>query len=264
MNIDCSGQMAIVTGSTAGIGYAIALGLARAGAEVLINGRAQKRVDAALRALRAAVPAVQARGVAADLGGAAGCAALIEAAPRADILINNVGVYGPKDFFAIDDDQWRRYFEINVMSGVRLARACLPGMLERNRGRIVFISSESALNIPPDMLHYGVTKTAQLAIARGLAKLTRGTNVTVNAVLPGPTLSDGVVAMLSDTAKQQGRSVAEVAAEFVRTQRASSLIARAASPEEVANMVVYVASPLSSATNGAALRVEGGIVDTIA
>jgi NAD(P)-dependent dehydrogenase (short-subunit alcohol dehydrogenase family) len=264
LNIDCSGQTALVTGSTAGIGFAIALGLARAGAAVVINGRTAGSVEAALRTLRTAAPAQQVRGVVADLSGAEGCAALIAAVPDPDILINNVGIYAAKDFFAVGDAEWQQFFETNVMSGVRLSRACLPGMLKRNRGRIVFISSESALNIPADMLHYGFTKTAQLSIARGLAKLTRGSNVTVNSVLPGPTLSDGVVAMLRDAAHQQGTSVEAMATQFVRTQRPSSIIARAATPEEVANMVVYVASPLASATNGAALRVDGGVIDTIA
>jgi NAD(P)-dependent dehydrogenase (short-subunit alcohol dehydrogenase family) len=264
LNIDCSGQTAVITGSTAGIGFAIAVGLARAGAAVVINGRTAVGVEAALHSLRTAAPALEARGVVANLSSAEGCAALIGAVPDPDILINNVGIYGPKDFFAISDAEWQQFFEINVMSGVRLSRAYLPGMLRRNRGRIVFISSESALNIPADMLHYGFTKTAQLSIARGLAKLTRGSNVTVNSVLPGPTLSDGVVTMLANAARQQGKSVEEIAREFVRTQRPSSIIARAASPEEVANMVVYVASPLSSATNGAALRVDGGVIDTIA
>ena len=264
MNVDCSGQTALVTGSTAGIGFAIAMGLARAGAAVVVNGRTSMGVEAALHALNAAAPALQARGVVANLSTAEGCAVLIDAVPDTDILINNVGVYGPKDFFAISDDDWQEFFELNVMSGVRLSRAYLSGMLKRNRGRIVFISSESALNIPPDMLHYAFTKTAQLSISRGLAKLTHGSNVTVNAVLPGPTLSDGVVTMLTDAARQQGKSIEDVAREFVRTQRPSSIIARAASAEEVANMVVYVASPLASATNGAALRVDGGVVDTIA
>jgi NAD(P)-dependent dehydrogenase (short-subunit alcohol dehydrogenase family) len=253
-----------VTGSTAGIGFAIALGLARAGAAVVINGRTPLAVEAALHALRTAAPAVEARGVVANLSAAEGCAALVEAVPQTDILINNVGIYGPNDFFAISDAEWQHYFEINVMSGVRLSRAYLPGMLERDRGRIVFISSESALNVPADMLHYGLTKTAQLSLARGLAKLTRGSRVTVNSVLPGPTLSDGVVAMLTDAARQQGKSVETLATEFVRAQRPSSILGRAATPEEVANMVVYVASPLASATNGAALRVDGGVVDTIA
>ncbi|HEV7986138.1 MAG TPA: SDR family oxidoreductase [Steroidobacteraceae bacterium] len=263
MKIDCSGQTAIVTGSTSGIGFAIATALARAGAVVVLNGRSSAAVDAALQGLRKAVAGVQARGVAENLSTADGCAALVKAVPDTDILINNVGIYGPKDFFAVTDQEWQQYFDINVMSGVRLSRAYLSGMLKRNRGRIVFISSESGLNIPADMLAYGFSKTAQLSIARGLAKLTRGSAVTVNSVLPGPTLSDGVVTMLRDAAKQQGKTIEQVADEFVRTQRPSSIIARAATPEEVANMVVYVASPLSSATNGAALRVEGGVVDTI-
>jgi NAD(P)-dependent dehydrogenase (short-subunit alcohol dehydrogenase family) len=264
LNIDCTGQTALVTGSTAGIGFAIALGLARTGAAVVINGRTAGSVEAALHTLRTAEPALQVRGVVADLSGAEGCAALIDAVPDPDILVNNLGIYGPKDFFAVSDAEWQQFFDTNVMSGVRLSRAYLPGMLKRNRGRIIFISSESALNIPADMLHYGFTKTAQLSIARGLAKLTRGSNVTVNSVLPGPTLSDGVVTMLTHAARQQGKSVEEIATEFVRTQRPSSIIARAATPEEVANMVVYVASPLASATNGAALRVDGGVIDTIA
>jgi len=263
MNVDCSGQTAIITGSTAGIGFAIARGLAHAGAAIVINGRTRVAVEAALHALSSELPRVKAHGVVANLASAEGCATLIAAVPDPDILINNVGVYGPKDFFAIGDDEWQHVFELNVMSGVRLSRAYLAGMLARNRGRIVFISSESGLNIPPDMLHYGFSKTAQLAIARGLAKLTRGSNVTVNSVLPGPTLSDGVVTMLTDAARQQGRSIEQVATEFVRTQRPRSLLGRAATPEEVANLVIYVASPLSSATNGAALRVEGGIVDSI-
>jgi NAD(P)-dependent dehydrogenase (short-subunit alcohol dehydrogenase family) len=263
MQIDCSGQTAIVTGSTTGIGFAIATALARADATVIINGRGQPSVEAALRTLRQSVPGVQARGVVADLAGPEGCAALVQAEPHADILINNLGIYGPKDFFALTDQEWQQYFDTNVMSGVRLSRAYLPGMLERNRGRIIFISSESGLNIPADMLAYGFSKTAQLSIARGLAKLTRGTAVTVNSVLPGPTLSDGVVGMLRDAAKQQGKTIDQMATEFVRTQRSSSLLARAATPEEVANMVLYVASPLSSATNGAALRVDGGVVDSI-
>jgi NAD(P)-dependent dehydrogenase (short-subunit alcohol dehydrogenase family) len=263
MNVDCSGQTAIITGSTAGIGFAIAMGLARAGAAIVINGRTSVAVEAALHALQAELPSLNARGVVANLATADGCAALVAEVPAVDILINNVGVYGPKDFFAIDDDEWRHVFELNVMSGVRLSRAYLPGMLARNRGRVIFISSESGLNIPPDMLHYGFSKTAQLGIARGLAKLTRATNVTVNSVLPGPTLSDGVVTMLTDAARQQGKSIEQVATEFVLSQRPSSLLARPATPEEVANLVVYVASPLSSATNGAALRVDGGVVDSI-
>jgi NAD(P)-dependent dehydrogenase (short-subunit alcohol dehydrogenase family) len=188
----------------------------------------------------------------------------VTAAPTADILINNVGIFGPQDFFEIPDREWMRFFEVNVMSGVRLSRAYLPGMLERNWGRIVFLSSESAINIPVDMIHYGLTKTANLAISRGLAKRAAGTGVTVNAVLPGPTLSEGVGAMLKAAADEAGQSIDEAAEAFVKQHRPSSIIRRAATPEEVASMVVYVASPQASATTGAALRVDGGVVDTIA
>jgi NAD(P)-dependent dehydrogenase (short-subunit alcohol dehydrogenase family) len=264
MNIDISGKTAVVTGSTAGIGFAIAKGLAGAGAAVVINGRKKANVEKALASLRRAVPDAVFRGVAADLGGAKGCAALVKAEPKADILVNNVGIFGPQDFFKIPDTEWTRFFEVNVMSGVRLARAYLPGMLKRDWGRVIFLSSESALNIPADMIHYGFTKTAYLAISRGLAKRVAGTGVTVNAVLPGPTLSEGVEQMLKAGAKKSGRSVAAEATAFVKAARPSSIIQRAATPEEVANMVVYACSKQASATTGAALRVDGGVVDTIA
>ena len=263
MNIDLSGKTAIVTGSTGGIGFAIARGLARAGAAVVINGRGQPAVDAALARLKEAAPAAGLRGVAADLGGADGCAALVAAAPDADILVNNVGIFGPRDFFDTPDAEWERFLAVNLLSGVRLSRAYLPAMAERKWGRVLFVSSESALNIPADMIHYGVTKTAELALSRGLAKRMAGTGVTVNAILPGPTLSEGLHAMLQAEQQKSGRPIEEVAAEFVRANRPSSIIRRAASVEEVANLAVYVASPLSSATTGAALRVDGGVVDTI-
>jgi NAD(P)-dependent dehydrogenase (short-subunit alcohol dehydrogenase family) len=204
------------------------------------------------------------RGIAADVSTAAGCKALVTALSDVDILINNAGIFEPKDFFEIPDEDWARFFDVNVMSGVRLSRAYLQGMIKRNWGRIVFISSESALNIPTEMIHYGMTKTAQLAIARGLAQLTRGTGVTVNSVLPGPTMSEGVETFVKDLAKQNGQSVDEAAANFVKQHRPTSLLQRFASVEEIANMVVYVASKEASATNGAALRAEGGIVNTIA
>ncbi len=263
MNIDLSGKTALVTGSTAGIGYAIAKGLAASGAEVTVNGRGQAKVDAAVARLAQAVRGAKVRGLAADVSTAGGCNALLKALPEVDILINNAGIFEPKDFFEIPDEDWTRFFEVNVMSGVRLSRAYLRGMLKRNWGRIVFISSESALNIPTEMIQYGMTKTAQLAISRGLAKLTRGTAVTVNSVLPGPTLSEGVETFVKDLARQHGQSEAEAAAGFVKQHRPSSLLQRFASTEEVANMVVYVASREASATNGAALKVEGGIVNTI-
>lgn len=262
MKIDLSGKTALVTGSTAGIGHAIAKSLAGSGASVVINGRGQDKVDAAMRKLEGTGAKV--RGIAADVSTAAGCKSLVAALPDVDILINNAGIFEPKDFFEIPDEDWSRFFEVNVMSGVRLSRAYMKGMLKRNWGRIVFISSESGLNIPVEMIHYGMSKTAQLAVARGLAQLTQGTSVTVNSVLPGPTMSEGVETFVKDLAKQDGQSVDEAAANFVKQHRPSSLIQRFASVDEIANMVVYVASKEASATNGAALRAEGGIVNTIA
>jgi NAD(P)-dependent dehydrogenase (short-subunit alcohol dehydrogenase family) len=263
MHIELSDKTALVTGSTAGIGYAIAKGLAASGAEVVINGRGQDKVDAAVAKLKQAVSGAKVRGIAADVSTAEGCDALVKALPDVDILINNAGIFEPKNFFKIPDEDWSRFFEVNVMSGVRLSRAYLDGMLKRNWGRIIFISSESALNIPTEMIHYGMTKTAQLAVARGLAKLTRGTAVTVNSVLPGPTMSEGVETFVKDLARQNGQSLEEAAANFVKQHRPVSLLQRFASVDEIANMVVYVASKEASATNGAALKVEGGIVDTI-
>ena len=264
MQLDLSGKTGIVTGSTSGIGKAIAQGLAAAGASVVINGRKQATVDGAVQAIAKAVPGAKVRGVAADVGTAAGCAALVDAVPAADILVNNAGIFEPKPFFDIPDADWTRFFETNVMSGVRLARAYMPGMLQRNWGRIVFISSESALNIPKEMIHYGFSKTAQLAVSRGLAELTAGSGVTVNAVLPGPTRSEGVEDFLRAMAKQTGASVEDTASGFIKEHRPTSLIQRFATVEEVANMVLYAVSKEASATNGAALRVDGGVVSTIA
>jgi NAD(P)-dependent dehydrogenase (short-subunit alcohol dehydrogenase family) len=264
MKIDLSGKTALVTGSTAGIGYAIARGLMASGAQVVLNGRSKARVDEAAARLAKEVSGGKVHGIAADVSTAAGCKELLAALPDVDILINNAGIFEPKDFFEIPDEDWSRFFEVNVMSGVRLSRAYLPAMLKRNWGRIVFISSESALNIPTEMIHYGTTKTAQLSISRGLAKLTRGTGVTVNSVLPGPTMSEGVETFVKDLAKQNGQSETEAAGQFVKQHRPSSLLQRFASVEEIANMVVYVSSKEASATNGAALRAEGGIVETIA
>jgi NAD(P)-dependent dehydrogenase (short-subunit alcohol dehydrogenase family) len=264
MKIDLSGKTAIVTGSTAGIGFAIAKGLAQAGGTVVVNGRSQEAVDRAVARLRAETSGTVVRGVAADLGTAEGCAELVAAEPTTDILVNNVGVFGPRDFFETPDEEWERFLAVNVLSGVRLSRAYLPGMAERNWGRVIFLSSESALNIPADMIHYGLTKTADLALSRGLAKRMAGTGVTVNAILPGPTLSEGVREMLRPEQEKSGRTIEDVAADFIKTNRPTSIIGRTATVEEVANLVVYVASPLSSATTGAALRVDGGVVDTIA
>lgn len=263
MKIDLTDKTALVTGSTAGIGLAVAKGLAQAGAKVVINGRKQETVDKGVAAVHASCKAAAVSGIAADVATAKGCDTLIREVPAVDILINNAGIFEPKPFFDIPDEDWQRFFETNVMSGVRLSRAYLPGMLERNWGRIVFISSESAVNIPVEMIHYGFTKTAQLSIAQGLAHLTAGTNVTVNSVLPGPTRSEGVEDFLKSMADTAGKTPDEMAATFVKTHRPTSLIQRFASVDEVANMVIYAASKEASATNGAALRVEGGILRTI-
>ena len=264
MKIDLTGKTAIVTGSTAGIGQAIAHGLAESGARVVVNGRTQKTVGPAVDRLKSALKGAAIEGVAADVSTAEGCAALVRAVPAADILVNNAGIFDPKEFFDIPDEDWTRFFETNVMSGVRLSRAYMPAMLKRDWGRIVFISSESGLHIPKEMIHYGMTKTAQLAVSRGLAELTSGTGVTVNAVLPGPTRSDGVEVFLQAMAKQAGSSADAMASDFVKLHRPTSLIERFATVEEVANMVVYACSKEASATNGAALRVDGGVVRSIA
>ena len=264
MNLSFAGRVALVTGSTSGIGLAVAKGLAAAGAETIVNGRSEDKVDRLIADLRRALPEAKLRGVAADVADEAGCAALIRAAPEVDILVNNAGIFEPKDFFAIPDSDWMRMVETNVMSGVRLSRAYMPGMLQRDWGRVIFISSESGLQIPPEMIHYGVTKTAQLGLSRGLAELTAGTRVTVNAVLPGPTRSEGVETFLQQMAAQEKTDVETMARNFVKQHRPSSLLQRFATIEEVANMVIYVASPQASATNGAALRVDGGVVRSIA
>ncbi|WP_045835929.1 SDR family NAD(P)-dependent oxidoreductase [Hyphomicrobium sp. 99] len=263
MKLDLTNKTAVVTGSTVGIGLAIAKGLAHAGAKVVINGRKKETVDKGVAAVHGSVNAAAVSGVAADVSTAEGCAALVKAVPSADILINNAGIFEPKPFFEISDAEWTRFFETNVMSGVRLSRAYMPGMLERNWGRIIFISSESAVNIPKEMIHYGLTKTAQLSLTQGLAQLTAGTNVTVNSVLPGPTRSEGVEEFLKAMAVANGKTPDDMAETFVQTHRPTSLLRRFATVEEVANMVVYAASNEASATNGAALRVEGGILRTI-
>ncbi|WP_088343762.1 MULTISPECIES: SDR family oxidoreductase [Rhodomicrobium] len=262
MIIDLSGKTAIVSASTLGIGYAIAKGLGESGATVVVNGRKQGAVDKALAALADEVAGGKFRGFAADLATAEGCAALVAAEPSADILVNNLGVYGPQDFFEIPDSEWQRYFDTNIMSGIRLARAYAPGMVERGWGRIIFLSSESGLNIPADMIHYGLTKTANLSVSRGLAKRLAGTGVTVNAVLPGPTITEGVIGMLKEDTERLG-SVEAAGEAFVLTNRPSTIIRRMATAEEVANLVVYTASPQASATTGAALRVDGGVVDSL-
>jgi NAD(P)-dependent dehydrogenase (short-subunit alcohol dehydrogenase family) len=246
-----------------GSGFAIAKGMAESGAAVVINGRADATVDRAVTRIREEVPGASVKGVAADAGSVDGADALIAAAPEIDILVNNVGIFEVKPFFEIADADWRRFFETNVMSGVRLSRHHAARMRDRDWGRVIFISTESALNIPREMIHYGMTKTAQLAVSRGLAEEMAGSAVTVNAVLPGPTRSEGVETFLEQLAKQQGRTLAEIEAEFFRTARPSSLIRRFAEPHEVANLVIYLVSPAASATTGAALRVDGGVVNFI-
>jgi NAD(P)-dependent dehydrogenase (short-subunit alcohol dehydrogenase family) len=263
MKIDLSGKTAIVTGSTEGIGFAIAHGLARAGAAVIVNGRNAETVEASVARIRKDAPGCNVRGIAADAGTAQGCDAIVAATPATDILVNNVGIYGLKDFFETSDETWERFLAMNVMSGVRLSRAYLPGMREKGWGRVLFLSSESALNIPIDMIHYGVTKTAILGLSRGLAKRMAGTGVTVNAILPGPTLTEGVREMLALDKDKSGKTIEEVAAEFVVARRPTSILRRAATVEEVANLAVYLASPLSSATTGAGLGVDGGVAESI-
>jgi NAD(P)-dependent dehydrogenase (short-subunit alcohol dehydrogenase family) len=263
MDLQLTKKKALVTGSTAGIGFTIASLLAQEGASVVVNGRSQGRVEEAVRRIKQANNNSQVTGVAADLGTKEGVDILTKSLPSVDILVNNLGIFEPKPFTEITDEDWLRFFEINVLSGARLSRFYLPGMLQRNWGRIVFISSESGVNIPVEMIHYGVTKTAQIALARGLAEMTAGTNVTVNSVLPGPIRSEGVEQFVKDLAKTQGSDTADVEKEFFRSVRPSSLLKRFATSEEVAAMVVYVCSPRASATNGAALRVDGGVVRSI-
>jgi len=263
MDLQLRGKRAVVTGSTAGIGLAIAIDLAREGATVVVNGRTQRRVDAALARIRDEVREARVEAVAADLGSASGAQALIAQASDTDILVNNVGIFEAVPFERIDDASWLRLFETNVMSGVRLSRHYFPRMLQRGWGRVLFISSESALQIPAEMIHYGVTKTAQLALARGLAELTTGTQVTVNSVLPGPTRSEGVGAFVEGLARQQRKDAAQVERDFLQQMRPSSLLQRFAEPAEVAHLVAFLASPLAAATNGAALRVDGGVVRAI-
>jgi hypothetical protein len=263
MDLQLEGKRALITGSTAGIGYAIAEALAKEGATVIVNGRTQQRVEAAASKLEAANVKGRVELLAADLGNAAGVQQAIERFPEVEILVNNLGIFEAKPFEEISDADWFRIFEVNILSGVRLSRHYLPRMKERNWGRIVFISSESALQIPSEMIHYGMTKTAQLSLARGLAETTVGTNVTVNSVLPGPTASEGVEQFVAQMAARQKMDRAGFEREFFRSARPTSLLKRFETPEEIAALVAFVCSPLSSATNGAALRADGGVVRAI-
>jgi NAD(P)-dependent dehydrogenase (short-subunit alcohol dehydrogenase family) len=263
MDLQLKDKTALVTGSTQGIGYAIAKQLLAEGAIVIINGRTDQRIATAISKLKSEVPGANISGLAADFSDTDDVNRLIKALPEIDILVNNAGIFEPKPFLEIPDEEWLRFFKINVLSGVQLSRAVLPKMLAKNWGRIIFISSESALNIPEEMIHYGATKTMQLGVSRGIAELTRNTNVTVNSVLPGPTKSEGVEEFINQVGSSKNISKEEAEKDFFKTLRPSSIIQRFADVSEIANLVVYVASPLSSATNGAALRADGGLVKLI-
>jgi len=257
MDLQLKGKRAFISGSTKGIGRAIAQTLAGEGAEVIINGRTQKAIDTTIAAIKKEHPDAKIIGFPCDFTQPETIENLISTIGFVDILINNVGIFEPKEFLEITDEDWQKFYTVNVLSGVKLSRAFLPRMLSQDWGRIIFISSESGINIPVEMVHYGMTKTAQLAISRGIAETTKGTNVTVNSILPGPTLSEGVKEF-AGIGKAHSREAVEK--EFFKTERPSSLLQRFATPQEVANMVVYIASPLASATNGAALKVDGGVV----
>jgi NAD(P)-dependent dehydrogenase (short-subunit alcohol dehydrogenase family) len=263
MDLQLKNKKALVTGSTAGIGYAIAKQLAKENAQVYVNGRTNERVEAAIKKLKDETGNQDIHGVTADFSDSKDIDKLIRQLPEVDILINNVGIFEPKAFRDITDADWMRFFEVNVLSGVRLARAYFDKMIAKNWGRIIFISSESAIQIPDEMIHYGMTKTAQIAVSRGLAELTKGSGVTVNTVLPGPTESEGVGGFLENLAKEQGKTPAQIEKDFFQHIRPSSLLQRFASTNEIASLVAYVASPLSSATNGAALRADGGVVRSL-
>lgn len=263
MDLQLSGKRALVTGSTAGIGFAIACELAREGVAVVLNGRDAARVQQAVERLQASVAQAQVSGVAADLATPEGCANLVQACPVVDILVNNFGIFDPQPFAEISDAAWQHFFDANLMSGVRLSRAYLPAMQAAGWGRVVFINSESGINPPTEMVHYGVSKAAQLSLSRGLAQSCAGTGVTVNAVLPGPTRTEGVSDFMAKLAAEQGVDLAEAEQRFFRDARPTSLLKRFIDPAEVAALVAYVCSPRSSATNGAALRVEGGILSSM-
>jgi NAD(P)-dependent dehydrogenase (short-subunit alcohol dehydrogenase family) len=263
MDFGLKGKLAVVSGSTAGIGLAIATTLASEGAKVVVNGRTEARVNTALERIRHHHKTADVQGIAADLGTASGVETFVKQIPHADVLINNLGIFEPKPFAEISDADWLRFFEVNVLSGVRLVRHYLPGMLKKDWGRIIFISSESAVQIPAEMIHYGMTKTAQIAVARGLAESVAGTGVTVNSVLPGPTASEGVTGFLDSMAKQRDLSTADIEKEFFKSVRPSSLLKRFETPEEIAAVVAFVASAQSAAISVAAVRAEGGVIRSI-
>jgi NAD(P)-dependent dehydrogenase (short-subunit alcohol dehydrogenase family) len=262
MDLKLNNKIALVTGSTAGIGYAIAKSLANEGVQLVINGRDQNKVDKAVKKIIEETGNKNVTGIAADFSNKQQVENLIVQLPEVDILVNNVGIFEPKEFNAITDEDWFKFFEVNVLSGVRLSRTYFDQMISKNWGRIIFISSESALQIPAEMIHYGMTKTAQIAVARGLAELTKGTAVTVNSVLPGPTLSEGVGDFIESLAKDQGLTNAEIEKDFFTNMRSTSILKRFITTDEIANLVTYIASPLSAATNGASLRADGGVIKT--
>ncbi|PQO30768.1 oxidoreductase [Blastopirellula marina] len=255
MDLQLKNKNALVTGSTKGIGYAIAQVLAQEGANVIVNGRSEESTQAAAQSIGHG-----ARGIAADVSTAQGCSELLDKAGQIDILVNNAGIFEPKDFTEIPDEDWERFYQVNVMSGVRLTRGVLPGMLARNWGRVLFVSSESGVQIPSEMIHYGMTKAANISLVNGIARLTKGTHVTVNAILPGPTASEGVSQFVGELAQEANQSKEEFEKDFFKSARPTSLIQRFAEVEEVANTTAYYCSPLSSATNGAAIRVDGGVI----
>lgn len=257
MIIDNSKRKALVTGATSGIGFAAAKGLLETGADVYINGRNPEKLAAALKRLNITDPR---KGILADVGTAAGCAALIEQLPQVDILVNNAGIFSPQPLVEIDDDEWFKFINVNFMSGVRLTRHYIPQMQSAGWGRVVFVSSESAIQVPPEMVHYAVTKTAQLTLARGFAEAAKNTNVTVNSILPGPTMSEGVERFVREMVPDQTVPLDEAGRIFIRNERSTSLLGRMASTDEVANLIVYLSSDLASATTGAAVRVDGGVL----
>jgi NAD(P)-dependent dehydrogenase (short-subunit alcohol dehydrogenase family) len=263
VDLKLQNRTALVTGSSAGIGWAIARELAAEGCQVILNGRSVTGTEAAADRIRNELPEARLMAVAADLGTAQGCEQILSRIPAVDILVNNLGIFDPRPFEAIDDAEWLRFFEINVMSGMRLSRALLPTMKARGWGRIIFISSESGICPPAEMVHYGMTKSAQLSIARGLAETCAGTDITVNSVLPGPTKTEGVTEFFAKLAKESGQSWEEAVQAFFQTARPTSLLKRLIEPREVATLVAYLCSPLSAATNGAALRVDGGVVRSL-
>ena len=260
MDLKIKNKIALVTGSTAGIGFAIAKALANECASVIVNGRTIKRVNLAVEKIIKETGNINVKGIAADFADKKQIEHLINQAPEVDILVNNVGIFEPKQFNDITDEDWYKFFEVNVLSGIRLSRAYFDRMIKKNRGRIIFISSESALQIPEEMIHYGMTKTAQIAISRGLAELTKGTGVTVNTVLPGPTFSEGAGDFIKDMAKEKGKTIEEIEKDFFRNIRPTSILQRFIEPDEIATLVAYLASDLSIATNGALLRADGGVV----